>query len=57
MRHLRRARYVWHRGNMGSPTGREPQGDGAAVVLGGRESRLHGKGRQVFIDPGKMRYV
>src|SRR5207244_2648455 len=29
------------------PKGRETQGDGAAVVLSGRESRPHGEGRQV----------
>ncbi len=33
--------------NAGSPTGREPQGDGASLVVGRRESRLHGEGRQV----------
>jgi Transposase DDE domain len=35
---------------MGSPTGREPQGDGVAVVLRGRESRPHGEGRQAVVD-------
>lgn len=35
-------------GNEGSPTGREPYGDGAAIVLCGRESRPLGEGRQVF---------
>jgi hypothetical protein len=34
-------------GNRGSPTGREAHGDGAAVVVRGRESRPHGEGRQV----------
>jgi len=34
---------IWDR-----PTRREAQGDGAAVVLSGRESRLHGEGRQVL---------
>jgi hypothetical protein len=29
------------------PTGREPEGHGAAVVVRGRESRPHGEGRQV----------
>ena len=33
--------------NTGSPTGREPYGDGAAVVVRGRESQPHGEGRQV----------
>jgi hypothetical protein len=32
----------------GSPTGREPYGDGAPVVVRGRESRPHGEGGQVF---------
>jgi hypothetical protein len=36
--------------NMGSPTGREPYGDGALVVVRGRESRLHGEGGQVSTD-------
>jgi len=36
---LRQARYVDGCGNAGSPTGREPYGDGAAVVVRGRESR------------------
>jgi len=33
--------------NAGSPTGREPYGDGASVVVGARESLVHGEGRQV----------
>src|SRR4029453_2175432 len=33
------------------PPRREAQGDGAAIVLRERESRLHGKGRQVSGDP------
>ena len=40
--------------NAGSPTGREPHGDGVPIVvvgatthLGGRESRLQGQGAQV----------
>ncbi len=36
--------------NMGSPTGREPYGDGALVLVRGRESRPHGEGGQVSID-------
>jgi hypothetical protein len=36
--------------NMGSPTGREPYGDGALVVVRGRESRPHGEGGQVPSD-------
>src|SRR5215212_6882478 len=39
--------HVQHRGNAGSPTGREPYGDGAPVVVGGRESRSQGEGEQV----------
>ena len=34
--------------NVGSPTGCEPYGDGASIVVSGRESRLQGEGRQVF---------
>jgi group II intron reverse transcriptase/maturase len=38
------------------PPRREAQGDGAAIVLRERESRLHGKGRQVSGDPlGEVR--
>ena len=33
------------------PPGREAQGDGAAIVLSARESRVHGEGRQVLRDP------
>jgi hypothetical protein len=35
--------------NGGLPTGREPYGNGAAVVVRGRESRPHGEGRQVTL--------
>ena len=38
---------VRRRRTTGSPTGREPQGDGAVIVVGGRESRPQGEGRQV----------
>jgi group II intron reverse transcriptase/maturase len=34
------------------PPRREAQGDGAAIVLGERESRLRGEGRQVSRNPG-----
>src|SRR6266851_1589562 len=34
-------------GNVGSPTGREPYGDGASVVVRAGESPAHGEGRQV----------
>jgi len=51
---LRRARHVQRRRTAGSPTGREPYGDGVPVVVagvttcqGGRESRPQGKGAQV----------
>src|SRR5579859_809507 len=43
---LRDARYVHIARNAGSPVGCEPYGDGAAVVLGARESRVQGEGRQ-----------
>jgi hypothetical protein len=33
--------------NVGSPTGRESYGDGAAVVVRGWENQPHGEGRQV----------
>jgi hypothetical protein len=35
---------------MGSPTGREPYGDGVPIVVRGRESRPHGEGEQVFSE-------
>src|SRR3954471_17882752 len=38
------------RPNTGSPTSREAQGDGVAVVVCGRESRPHGEGSQVSDD-------
>ena len=41
--------------NMGSPTGREPHGDGALVVVRGRESRPHGEGGQVSADQQHVR--
>jgi len=41
--------------NMGSPTGREPHGDGALVVVRGRESRPHGEGGQVSNDRQHVR--
>src|SRR4051812_15520302 len=46
MGRLRRARYVQHQRNAGWPNGREPHGHGVFVVVGGRESRPHGEGRQ-----------
>jgi hypothetical protein len=41
--------------NVGSPTGREPYGDGALVVVRGRESRPHGEGGQVSDDHQHVR--
>jgi hypothetical protein len=46
MGRLRHARYVQHRRNAGWPNGREPHGHGVSVVVGGRESRPRGEGRQ-----------
>ena len=50
--------------NAGSPTGREPYGDGVPVVVvgvtthqGGRESRPQGKGAQVTGYPNAGRYA
>jgi len=52
---LRHARYVRRRRTAGSPTGREPHGDGVPIVVvgvtshqGGRESRPQGEGAQVI---------
>ena len=43
-------------GRWDRPPRREAQGDGAAVVLGGRESRPQGEGRQVSGNPdGEVR--
>src|SRR6266542_890415 len=44
---------VRHAENEGSPTGREPYGDGAPVLVRDRESRPHGEGGQVSGMPGK----
>src|SRR3954467_9491449 len=46
MGRLRRARYVQHHRNVGWPHGREPHGHGVSVIVGGRESRPRGEGRQ-----------
>ena len=50
--------------NVGSPTGREPQGDGGLVVVvrvtphqGGRESRPQGEGGQVIGHQQVGRYA
>ena len=48
--YLNRSRYVQHARNMGWPVWREPYGHGAFVVVRERESRLHGKGRQVLLS-------
>src|SRR5881275_1905570 len=47
---LNRARYVRRQGNSRSPPGREPHGDGAPIVVRGRESRPHGEGGQADLD-------
>jgi hypothetical protein len=44
---LRRARHVQHHRHAGSPTGREPSGDGVLVGGGGGESPPQGDGGQV----------
>lgn len=41
---------VTHDWNAGLPTGREPYGNGAPIVVRGRESRPHGEGGQVTRD-------
>ena len=50
--------------NVGSPTGREPYGDGGPVVVvgvttgqGGRESRPQGEGGQVIGHSNAERYA
>jgi hypothetical protein len=48
---LRHARYVDQEGKAGLLTACEPSGDGASVVVRGRESRPHCEGRQVFRPP------
>ena len=54
---------VPNRRNTGSPTGHEPHGDGASIVVvsvtphqGRRESRLQGEGKQVVQTNGTARY-
>ena len=48
MSDLPTATYNVHHGrNTGMPTGRKSYGIGVLVVLGKRESRLHGEGGQV----------
>lgn len=42
---------------MGLPTGRESYGNGASVVVCGRESRLHGEGKQVVSTYQAGRYA
>jgi hypothetical protein len=48
---------VLPRRNAGSPKGREPYGDGAAIVVRGWESRPHSEGRQVPGPEGAARYA
>jgi len=43
--------------NVGSPTGRESYGDGAPIVVCGRESRLLGEGGQVSRISREGRYA
>jgi hypothetical protein len=38
--------FVRHQGSMGSPTGREPYGDGGPIVVRDRESRSLGEAGQ-----------
>ena len=45
-----RARYVLCQRNAGLPTGREPYGNGALVVVRAGESPAHGEGGQVVFD-------
>jgi hypothetical protein len=45
--------YVQLARNAGSPTGRESYGDGAPIVVRGRESRLHGEGGQVLVESNR----
>jgi hypothetical protein len=60
-----KSRYIRTAGtNVGSPTGREPQGDGVPIVVvrvaphqGGRESRPQGEGAQVTGDLRTGRYA
>ena len=44
-----------HAREHGIAYGREPYGDGALVVVRGRESRPHGEGGQVSVDQQRMR--
>lgn len=62
---LRHARYVQRKRNSGSPTGREPYGDGVPIVVvgvtphqGEREGRSQGQVAQVpTINQEKARYA
>ena len=55
--HLNRTITCMLRGTVGSPKGRESYGDGAFIVVRGRESRPHGEGRQVADVPDLSRYA
>jgi hypothetical protein len=46
MGRLRRTRHVQHQRNAGWPKGRESQGHGVLVVVGGEEIPAHGEGGQ-----------
>ena len=50
------ALHVSPTGNVGSPMGREPYGDGAFIVVRAGESPVHGEGRQVSSTPQAGRY-
>src|SRR5258708_17332501 len=43
--------------NAGLPTGREANGNGASIVVRGRESRPHGEVRQVLLSSITRRYA
>ena len=61
---LSHARHVRRRRTAGSPTGREPYGDGVPIVVvgvtshqGDRESRSQGEGAQVIEPSSEERYA
>jgi hypothetical protein len=49
--------HVLQRRTVGSPTGREPYGDRASIVVRGWESHPHGEGRQVVWTLSTERYA
>src|SRR6266404_5710601 len=48
--------YVRSRRNSRSPKGCEPHGDGVPIVVGIRESRIHGEAGQVTLTARSWRY-